>query len=601
MPITNKYPVINYTSRDFNSIKNDLVEYAKRYYPDTFKDFNEASFGALMLDTVAYIGDVLSFYVDFQANESFLTNAIQYENVIKLARQMGYKHDTSVASSGLVTFFIICPANANGIGPDTKYLPALLRGTQVRSTGGPTFILVDDVSFSDPENEVIVATTDTNNTPTNYAIKAVGRVSSGTITQEEVTVGVFERFKNIELDTKHITEIVSVFDSQGHEYFEVENLSQNVIYSSVRNTRADKHRVQSIMVPVIVPRRFAVEKIAATTSLQFGFGSDSELKTNSIADPTDVVMNLLGRDYVTDRGFDPKKLTSTDKFGVGPSDTTLTIVSRTNNYATVNAASNTITEIVSPLFAFTDRELLTASTVNTVMASLEAANEEPITGDVTLPTVEELKHRVKAHFAAQNRAVTTEDYRALVYSMPGRFGKIKRCSVSQDPDSFKRNLNLYVISQAPNLSLIAATDTAKENLKNWINRYKMVNDTIDILDARIANIGIEFKVVAMSSTEGSKHSVLRRCVAELVEKYFYRNYEIGEPLDISRIYQILNGTSGVMDTVDVKIVSKSGGLYSGIPINIESNTSADGRKLYIPEDHILELKYKDKDISGVVE
>jgi len=601
MPTTKKHPVINYTSRDFNSIKNDLVEYAKRYYPSTFKDFNEASFGALMLDMVAHVGDILSFYVDFQANESFLTNAIQYENVIKLARQMGYKYDVSAASSGLVTFFIVCPANANGVGPDTKYLPALLRGTQVRSTGGPTFILVDDVSFSDPENEIVVASTDTNNTPTNYAIKAIGRVSSGTITQEEVSVGGFERFKNIELNTKNITEMISVFDSQGHEYYEVENLSQNVIYSSVRNTRSDKHRVQSIMVPVIVPRRFVAEKIADTTFLQFGYGSDSELKTNSIADPTDVVMNLLGRDYVTDKGFDPKKLTSTDKFGVGPSDTTLTIVTRTNNYTTVNAASNTITEIVSPLFSFTDRELLTASTVNTVIASLEAANEEPLTGDATLPTVEELKHRVKAHFAMQNRAVTTEDYKALIYSMPARFGKIKRCNIAQDPDSFKRNLNLYVISQAPNLSLIKTTDTAKENLKNWINRYKMVNDTIDILDARIANIGIEFKVVAMSSAGGSKHSVLRRCVAELAEKYFYRDFEIGEPLDISRMYQILNGTPGIMDTVDVKIISKSGGVYSSVPIDIESNTSADGRRLYIPEDHILELKYMDKDISGVVE
>ena len=251
MPTTKKHPVINYTSRDFNSIKNDLVEYAKRYYPSTFKDFNEASFGALMLDMVAHVGDILSFYVDFQANESFLTNAIQYENVIKLARQMGYKYDVSAASSGLVTFFIVCPANANGVGPDTKYLPALLRGTQVRSTGGPTFILVDDVSFSDPENEIVVASTDTNNTPTNYAIKAIGRVSSGTITQEEVSVGGFERFKNIELNTKNITEMISVFDSQGHEYYEVENLSQNVIYSSVRNTRSDKHRVQSIMVPVL--------------------------------------------------------------------------------------------------------------------------------------------------------------------------------------------------------------------------------------------------------------------------------------------------------------------------------------------------------------
>jgi len=601
MPTTKKFPVINYTSRDFNSIKGDLVEYARRYYPNTYKDFNEASFGSLMLDTVAYVGDVLSFYLDYQANESFLTNAIEYNNVIKLARQMGYKYDTGAVSSGLVTFFILCPANANGIGPDTKYLPSLLRGTQISSTGGVSFMLVQDVDFSDPENEVVVATTDNDNAPTNYAVKATGLVSSGFITQEEVSVGDFEKFRNIELETENIVEIISVFDSQGHEYFEVESLSQNVIYSSIKNTRSDRIYASSVMVPIIVPRRFVAEKVGATTTLQFGHGSDSELRSNSIADPSDVIMNLHGRSYITDKGFDPKKLTSTDKFGVGPADTILTVVCRVNTSQTVNASSNTITNIVSPNLLFIDRASLSDANVNTVVGSLEVANEEPVIGDATLPTVDELKHRIKAHFSAQNRAVTNEDYKALVYSMPNSFGQVRRCAISQDPDSFRRNLNLHVISQAPNLSLIQTPGTTKDNLRTWINRYKMINDTIDILDVKIVNIGVEFKILSDIASGGSQHSLLRRCATQLMLNLFYRHLEVGEPLNLSSIYTTLNAIPGVVDTVDVRIVNKTGGLYSDVSLNINQYLSSDGRKVYLPENYIFELKYPEKDILGVVE
>ena len=596
-----EYPVINYTSRDFSSIKNDLVEHAKRYYPDTFKDFSQASFGSLMMDSVAYIGDVLSFYLDYQANESFLTNAVQYENVMKLARQMGYKYEGTASSSGRATFFILCPANNNGIGPDTKYLPRVMRGTMLRSTGGATFVLVDDVDFSDPDNEVVVASADANNTPTYYAVKAHGLIASGRLTQETISLGAFEKFRNITLDTRDISEIISVTDSQGHSYIEVENLSQNVVYTSVRNEKSDKLRAPYVMVPLVVPRRFVVEKIGSVTSLQFGHGSDSEIRTNPIADPSDVVMDMHGRDYIVDKGFDPKRLTSTDKFGIAPANTTLIIIARINDADSTNAASNTVTEISSPIISFPDRDQLSDSAVATVRASLEVVNESPIVGDVSLPLVSELKHRVKAHFAAQNRAVTVEDYKSLMYSMPPRFGKVKRCAILQDPDSFRRNLNVYVVSQAPNMSLIETPSTIKENLKTWIGGYKMMNDTIDVLDARIVNIGVEFKVKAMPASAGSKHTLLRRCVDILRSEIFFRKFEIGEPLEISDIYRILNNIRGVMDTIDVKIKNLSGGKYSDVPLDIPRYMSDDGTRLYVPEDYILEVKDTVTDITGVVE
>ena len=129
MAIKFKHPSIKYTSRDFNSIRNDLIEHAKRYYPDSFKDFNEASFGAMMVDSVAYVGDILSFYLDYQANESFLTTAHEYNNIIKHGKALGYKVAPAPSSYGMVTLFVRVPAAPSGFGPDTSFIPTLRRGT----------------------------------------------------------------------------------------------------------------------------------------------------------------------------------------------------------------------------------------------------------------------------------------------------------------------------------------------------------------------------------------------------------------------------------------------------------------------------------------
>tara|TARA_Y100000593_G_scaffold77262_1_gene143033 strand:+ start:3761 stop:5554 length:1794 start_codon:yes stop_codon:yes gene_type:complete len=593
-----KFPTISYTSRDFNSIRNDLIEYAKRYYPDTFKDFNESSFGALMIDQVAYIGDIMSFYLDYQANESFFTTANEYDNVVKLARQVGYKMSARAASSGVITMFVLAPANSNGIGPDTKYLPILLAGSQFASTSGAVFSLNQSVDFADPDNEVVVASVDSDNTPTYYAVKAEGTVTSGEFVQEDITVGQFEKFLSAELTTKNITEVVAVTDSEGHSYFEVDNLSQNTIYIPVANKNDDRYTTPSIMVPVIVPRRFVLERERDRTFLQFGYGSDSETSTDSVADPTDVLMDLHGRTHVLEKSFDPTKLLSTDKFGIAPENTVLTVVARRNTATTVNAPTNTLISLVSPKFQFTDRNLLDEDKVSTVIGSLEVTNEAPIIGDSSLPEPDELKARVKAHFASQNRAVTQQDYQSLIYNLPPQFGKIKRCAIFQDPDSYRRNLNVYVLSENTDGTLVQTPETTKENLKAWIGRYKMINDTVDILDGRIVNIGINFEIIAEETI--GKFEVLQNCYNTLRSLVSNRVLNMGESFSISRIYKILNAVSGVVDVVDVSLVNKTGGAYSTTPFDINSNLSSDGRQLYVPNDHVLEIKRPGSDIQGVV-
>ena len=209
MSAKKNYPLIKYTSRDFNTIKEDLVDYAKRYYPNTFQDFSEAGFGSLMLDTVSYVGDILSFYLDYSVNETFIDTAIEYDNVLKLGRQMGFKFKGTPISQGQASFYIVVPANAAGNAPDSSYIPTLKKGSSFSSANGVTFTLNEDIAFADPSNEVVVATANTTTgVPTGYAIKASGQVISGELLRETVTVGEYKKFRRIELDGDNVSEIV---------------------------------------------------------------------------------------------------------------------------------------------------------------------------------------------------------------------------------------------------------------------------------------------------------------------------------------------------------------------------------------------------------
>ena len=269
--------LIRYTSKDFNSIKESLVEYSKRYYPDVHKDFSEASFGSLMLDTVAYVGDMLSFYLDYQANESFLDTAIEYDNILRLGEQVGYKQSLRANSFGVVTLYILANPDSNNIGPDLDYLPILARGTKFSSNAGQLFTLMDDIDFRDSNNEVVVATSKpTDGTPTSYAIKAYGRVISGIEENESFNINNFVRFLTLSLENPNITEVVSVIDSEGHEYFEVDYLSQDTIFRSVINKdRLTREYVPSIIVSTSVPRRFTTTYKDGAVHLKFGYGLES--------------------------------------------------------------------------------------------------------------------------------------------------------------------------------------------------------------------------------------------------------------------------------------------------------------------------------------
>jgi len=405
------------------------------------------------------------------------------------------------------------------------------------------------------------------------------------------------RFRRLNLNISNISDVISVVDGEGNKYFEVDNLSQNIIYKSITNTTDSRATVPNILKAVPVARRYVVETINGQTFLQFGYGSDSTELSNPVVDPKNVLLQLNGRDYITEIDFDPTKLISTDKFGIGPSNTTLTVSYRFNTTRDVNAAVDTITKVENPQLKFAAQGSLSLSGRQNVLASLEVTNEEAFVGSVKLPSSEEIKQRAFSYFATQNRAVTATDYQALCYAMPERFGMLKRVAVSKDSDEFKKNVNIYVISEDQTQKLTTANSSLKLNLKRWLSQYKMISDTVDILDAEIINFGIEYEVMIDNTV--NRFDVVSQCNASL-SVAFGEQLDIGEPISVTDIYKQLQKVPGVIDVTSVEVSLKSGGLYSESNYSFESALSSDGRRILGEKNTIFELKYPNIDIKGSV-
>jgi hypothetical protein len=368
-----------------------------------------------------------------------------------------------------------------------------------------------------------------------------------------------------------------------------------MVFKEVSNKNFKNDNVPSILKPYLVSRKFVVNKNGSSTTLQFGSGQQGA--SDVVANPQSVAMESFGKTYTTALTFDPTRLSNNKSLGIVPQNTTLIVTLRATNPTNSNLAVGELTNVVSSALQFKDRSILSNDVINQMQSSLEVSNEEPITGDVTNPNSAEVKQRIFDTFPTQNRAVTQADYENLTYRMPAKFGSIKRVSAQRDPDSQKRNLNLYVLSEDSFGKLIKTNSTIKNNLKKWLNEYRMINDTIDILDPYIINLGINFSIKTITGAD--KFTTLNRCVTKL-SNFYESGFFIGESMTISDIYQQLKNVRGVLDVVNVNIVTKTGANYSGAEIQINKNLSPDGEQLLCPKNAIFEIKFPSVDIKGKV-
>jgi hypothetical protein len=597
----NKNIPIKYTSRDFNSIKKDLIEHAKRYYPDNYNDFSINSFGSLMFDSVSYVGDVLSYYLDYSVNESFLDTAVEFNNVRRHANNYGYNFSGIPVAFGSISLFIEVPANSDGNGPNVNYIPTLKKGAEFVGDNGTTYTLLEDIQFNSSANDQIAVKFDAvTSQASHYAIRTYGQVSSGKAFTATVDLSdsSFEKFRRIKIGDSTISEVIDVTDSEGNKFYEVNYLSQETIFIETTSRSALDDNVRSILKPHVTARRFIIEQDDTGTYMQFGFGSDDD-DDSGLVDPSQIAIQMHAKNYVSNTAIDPTKILGTDKLGISPQGTILTVVYRKNDGNITNAGPRTIKNVGFSDIRFESESNLTTSVVDRVRNSLEVINDEAIVGSTVDFTIDELKVRSKNFFASQNRAVTKLDYEAIAYNMPSKFGQIKRINVINNPFATNKKLAAYVISTDNNGNLITTNNATKINLKTWLNQYASINDILEIFDAKIINFGIEFEVITDNRYDTS--TVLANCTSRLREKYVDKLY-IGEPIYNTNIYNILSKTEGVIDVKRVIVENKnsnnSGGNYSSISLFFEDIISQDQTFYKAPKNVIFELRNPDQDIKG---
>jgi hypothetical protein len=338
-----------------------------------------------------------------------------------------------------------------------------------------------------------------------------------------------------------------------------------------------------------------LEQDETGTYLQFGYGTDEEITTTDIAEPSQVTLQMSGRPFITDSAFDPTKLLDSNTLGVAPSNTTLTVLFYQNDSDSVNVAQGNLNKVLISSMTFPNANGLTDGLQSSVKASLEVSNDVAIVGNTALPTSEEIRYRSYAAKAAQQRSVTRNDYEAYIYMMPASFGSIKRAAVVNDPSSSNRRLSVYVISEDSSGNLVTSNQTIKENVKIWLNKNKMLNDNIDIYDARILNIGFDYEIIVHPTMDKVEvlNSVNRALANEMANKMY-----IGEPFYITNIFNIINKVDGVVDTTKVTPILRTGTGYNSAPVSIEEMKSMDGTYIMAPRNVIFEIKNFNTDIRG---
>ena len=589
-----KKPLVDFTSRDFNSIKSDLEEHARLYYPDSYKDFSENTFGSFVLDSVAHVGDMLSFYLDYQVNESFLDTAVEYNNIRRHAKNMGYVQSGPPAAYGMATFYASIPASSSGLGPKMEVIPILKSGAEISTNAGTSFVLLEDVDFSNPKNEIVASEfSSTTGKPTKYAIRAYGQIKSVAMYRIELEIGEFERFLRTRVGSAAIQDIKSVFDSEGHQYYEVEHLSQDTIYINTTNPNMLTDGVPQIIKAKKVKRRFVLERDNSGTYIRFGQSSEMDDTSEDIIEPASIALKMSGKKYITDTAFDPTNLLNNSTLGISPENTTLTVLFYKNSSDSVNVASNQLANFSTrPLeFPGSPSEADKLSVLN----SLEVSNESPIVGNTSRPSAEELKMKAYSEMFSQKRAVTRNDYEAMAYSMPASFGSVKRASIVNDPSSTNRRLSMYVVSLDQNERFVETNDTIKQNLKTWLNKVRMLNDNVDIYDAKMINIGFDYEIIVDPTRD--KIQILNS-VNNVLISHFQNKMYIGEPFYLTNVYNIINKISGVIDTTRITPQIKVGASYSGVIMNINELKSPDGTYLKAPKNAIFEIKFPSTDIRG---
>ena len=597
----------SYLNKDFDSLRAELLRYARIYFPDKIKDFSEASLGGLLLDMAAFVGDVNSFYLDHQFNELNVETAVETTNIERHIRNAGVKISGASPAFVPVTIYIEVPSETlsdDTTRPQRSALPIIQKGTIFTANNGVAFELVDNLDFGETDSnnvikaESVIAETDSSGRPLSYVLFLTGDTVSGTMTTETFSIpNTFVPFRTLTLSQENVTEIISITDAQGNTYYEVESLTQDTVFKGILNKSDDNEIVKENLEVIPAPYRFTSSMSVRTglTTVQFGSGKADSLDNDVIPDPSELALPLYGKRTFSRFSIDPGNLLDTQTLGISPVNTAITIQYRYGGGLRHNVSAETIRTVSSLNIKF--KGGLSVTTAQFVRASIDVTNISAASGGEDPPSLGELRDRVPAARNAQSRIVTREDLLARVYTMPSNFGRVFRAGIRSNPNN-PLATQLFIVSRDVNSNLITSPDSLKKNLRVYLNQFRLISDAIDVLDAQVIDIGVKFSVVA--DPAANKNAIVQTVISNLATYFDISNFQIDAPIVISEAQNIIINSPGVISLTGLEIFNRAGIIdnraYSNISLNIPANTF---RGLVIPPPGgIFQMKYPNVDIIG---
>jgi len=603
-----------YLNKTFDSLRQDLLEYARIYYPDRIQDFSDSSMGGLFLDFAAYVGDVTSYYLDHQFSELDPTQAVETANIEKHLTNSGVEIVGASPSVVPVEFTIEVAAvrTGNSDKPRSDLLPIVKRGTVAAADNGVLFNLLEDIDFSKVDKagklvarQVIGRSTSTG-IPITFLLTLSGMCLSGFYEQEQFSIGnEFIPFRRITLNNPNVTQVVGVYDSKGNIYYEVKDLSDDVVFKGVTNRGEDGELVQENLSVLPAPYRFRRDVDLGTrlTTLTFGGGTAESLDDDVIPDPSEFALPLYGKNTFPITSLDPNRLLQTKTLGVISSNTTMTVIYRWGGGLDHNVDPGSIVDVQTLLMEFPQAP--SAADAATIRSSVTVTNSVRASGGEDPPLIDDLKQLIPQVRNSQSRIVTKEDLLARVYTMPSNFGRVFRAAVRSNPNNPLAS-QLFVISRDSNSNLILSPDALKDNLKTYLNQYRMISDAVDVLDARVINLKIDFELTIDPSY--NKQLILQN-VLKLMKKYFdIKNFHIDQPIVISDVVTTIYKTPGIISVNNrpnnslIKFTNQTGAvggrIYSDVNFDVTSNLVKG--MLIPPPGGIFEIKYPEVNIVGTI-
>ena len=628
---------VSLVGKDFGQLRKNLIEFSKNYFPNTFNDFNESSPGMMFIEMASYVGDVLSFYTDTQLRESLLINAEEKANLFNLAATYGYKPKNVVPSTVTLDVFQLVPSKGTGdnVRPDYDYGLKVARNMSVGSDEfqDVEFRTTTDIDFQfsssfNPTEVSVYSINESTNEPIYYLLKKQVKATSGTVKTQTFTFGSAKIYDKIRITDSNIIKIKSITDEDNDIWTEVPFLAQDTVFEQIENNQDNtldysQHVGETPYLLQLnrVPKRFITKfEDESNLTIQFGAGISSNADEEIIPNPDNVGSALYTANASLDQGIDPSNFLYTKTYGVAPSNTTLTVEYFVGNGIKDNVPAKDLINITGRTFENDNTLNLNQDTLQFSQNSLAVTNPTPAVGGRSKETDDEIRNNAMAYFAAQNRTVSREDYIMRCYALPPQFGSVAKAYILQDYQIENKKvdgsvvsteipnplaLNLYTLGYDNNKKLTQLNNATKTNLKTYISYYRMLTDAVNIKDAFIVNIAIQFDIIVLP--DANSNETLLRCIAALKDYFNIDNWSINQPITLSQIYVLLDGIQGVQTVPrpdaqgvgGLQITNKYNGNYS--PNKYSINTATKMGVIFPPKDSsIFEVKFPNLDIKGKV-